>query len=569
MATATAAPSPIDDYEVLGPAWIGKPTEHHLFESKKFVLLFGWLDAQVKYVEKYAQVYRSKGYTAIVTVGTSHDWDIIWKYKTQFEEFDSLIAYLNEHGLLEAYGSNHGPSLFGQHPKLVIHSFSNGGMSKIQRLVTALHAKGQQLKRAHIILDSSPGKATVVSWSGYVAALVQNPILKSITYGGAYLIGCLCAVVFDMKKHPISQGIPYIVSEKNENGNIRGPRLFLYSEADDVIQFTDVKDHIETTRAEGIVVEEKMFTTSAHVKHAVDFKEEYWNIKNMTVPVTATPTPIDEYEVLGPAWIGKPAEHHLFESKKFVLLFGWLDAQVKYVEKYAQVYRSKGYTAIVTVCTSHDWGIVWNHKTQFEEFDSLIAYLNEHGLLEAYGSHHGPSLFGQHPKLVIHSFSNGGMSKIQRLVTALHAKGQQLKRAHIILDSSPGRPTVASWSGFMSASVQNPILKSIAYSCAYSVATLGSVVFDFKKYPISQGVPYIVSEKNENGNIRGPRLFLYSEADNVVQFTDVKDHVETTRAEGIVVEEKMFTTSAHVKHAVDFKEEYLNVVDAFLGKHYS
>ncbi|KAJ3029279.1 UNVERIFIED_CONTAM: hypothetical protein HDU68_012596 [Siphonaria sp. JEL0065] len=270
--SATPSTPEYADYEVIGPAWIGKPTHHHLFESKKYVLIFGWLDAQFKYVEKYAQSYRSKGYTAIVQIGTSHDFDVVWNDRKQFDEFDPLIDYLNQNNLLEATGT----TAHSSHPKVVLHSFSNGGMFKIYRLVNALHAKGHQLKSHGLILDSSPGKPTAVSWAGFIASMTQNSILKPVAFAGGFLVACFLMVIYDMKKHPISLGIPYITSVKNENGNVFGPRLFLYSQADDVIQFADVKDHVETTRKEGIVAEEMMFTTSPHVKHAVDFKEEYW-----------------------------------------------------------------------------------------------------------------------------------------------------------------------------------------------------------------------------------------------------------------------------------------------------
>ncbi|ORY43620.1 hypothetical protein BCR33DRAFT_766343 [Rhizoclosmatium globosum] len=108
------------------------------------------------------------------------------------------------------------------------------------------------------------------SGAGYVESLTSPAFLKPIAYGAAYVAAAICSPFMDLKKHPISRGAPYALSVKNEQGNVYGPRLFIYSEADKLIPIKDLRENIQLAKDEGLVVEEKVFTTSAHVKHAVD-----------------------------------------------------------------------------------------------------------------------------------------------------------------------------------------------------------------------------------------------------------------------------------------------------------
>ncbi|KAJ3249310.1 hypothetical protein HDU77_007792 [Chytriomyces hyalinus] len=84
-------------------------------------------------------------------------------------------------------------------------------------------------------------------------------------------------------------------------------------------------------------------------------------------------------------------------------------------------------------------------------------------------------------------------------------------------------------------------------------------------YPVS--APYAVSELNAKGNLTGPRLFLYSDVDELCAMDEVQRRIEACKAEGIVTEEKLFIGSLHVKHAVVHKDEYWSLVSQFLSRH--
>ncbi|ORY41065.1 hypothetical protein BCR33DRAFT_740024 [Rhizoclosmatium globosum] len=280
-ATGPVALSPAEaqefaDYEQVGPAWIAKPTAHHIFAGKRYVIIFGWLDAPFSEVEKYAQYYRSNGFTVIILIGTTDDIDTVWagKGKEKYvNEFEPLVSFLEANKLVEPTGT---PKSAFSLSKLVVHALSKGGILKMMRTVNALHAKGYQLKSQALLLDSAPSATTAASWARYNTAEVKGPIVKRLSFGAAFALAFVGKQVIDMKKYPFNQAIPYTISTNNEDGNVNGARLFLYSQADTISLPSEINAHANLARDEGISVEEKVFISSGHLKHAVDFKDEYW-----------------------------------------------------------------------------------------------------------------------------------------------------------------------------------------------------------------------------------------------------------------------------------------------------
>ncbi|KAJ3073305.1 hypothetical protein HDU98_001855 [Podochytrium sp. JEL0797] len=281
---AVASPSdPFADYEEIAPAWIAKPTASHLFASKKYVILVGWMDADFKYVEKYSQWWRSQGYTSIVLLSTSADMKRIANQTSKQtqndkdETFTALLAYLTSQNLLEVLHTNPPTNS----PKLAIHCFSNGGLFKLRLLLTAMHETKHQFKKACVILDSCPGAASSSSFAGLMSSGVKHPVAHAAAYWGSYVVGTAMVAAGSVSgaiaAHPITTSAHVASSQKNTTwSNVLGPRLFLYSDIDELVPCSAVQGHIAAAREEGVVVEEKMFVGSPHVKHAVVFKEEYW-----------------------------------------------------------------------------------------------------------------------------------------------------------------------------------------------------------------------------------------------------------------------------------------------------
>ncbi|KAJ3093757.1 hypothetical protein HK100_006424 [Physocladia obscura] len=262
------------------------------------------------------------------------------------------------------------------------------------------------------------------------------------------------------------------------------------------------------------------------------------------------------YEQIGPAFVAKG------EANKYAILLGWLDGKFQYLEKYAQQYRQRNYTVIVFPSISADQSAMENAKVgdalRFDQLRPLVSYLNEHNITEPLQSSENPNL----PSLVIHNFSNGGCFVLRRLVLALEAESRRFIRSAVILDSCPSHATPTAGAGFFSASYKQPIIKSIVWTIAYAGLYLYSSIFDMNLNPINVCGKYGILD---SCGVRGPRLFLYSDTDELVPMAEVESRIKEAEMDGVVVVSKKFSGSEHVKHAVMFPNEYWAAVDTFLS----
>ncbi|KAJ3138204.1 hypothetical protein HK100_012811 [Physocladia obscura] len=296
--------------------------------------------------------------------------------------------------------------------------------------------------------------------------------------------------------------------------------------------FAVVRDSDESAEANGVSTTSRTLTIELNIERAAEFLD---------------------YDQIGPAsFLGKGA-YQINTSKKYVLLFGWLDAQFKQVEKYAQYYRTNGFSAIVLLSSSKDQYIIASGKLDetTEEFRNLIVFLESKDLVEpvSHVSHETNSrnnkrlsriaVAQMYPQIAVHILSNGGIFRLRRMLHALNARGLQLKRTNgIVLDSCPGTQSAASIAGLVTSRFKDAsYVKAAVWPAAYAVAAVATRVADYSNHPVSTSARYAISEGND-GNVRGPRMFVYSRGDDVVQWSDVAEFAESARAEGIVVVEK-------------------------------
>ncbi|KAJ3222687.1 hypothetical protein HDU81_009675 [Chytriomyces hyalinus] len=271
------------DYTQATEFFIGAPLAN--IRSPKYALLFGWIGGSFKNVEKYAQYYRNNGFTVYIILSHYADMTAAADGTESLTYFDEFIQEMANHKLTTA--KTEPATAATETPKTVLHLFSNGGSIKLRHLLHCLDAQNLKLKTTAVILDSCPGRASLKGGSHFVTVGIKNSVARVIARNGVYAAYQLYMVVNagfaavglpfkDMSKHPIEIAAPYAVSEKNPDGNVTGPRLFLYSDEDKLCQVHEIQERIESCKAEGIVVEEHMFVGSEHVRHAVVYKEEYW-----------------------------------------------------------------------------------------------------------------------------------------------------------------------------------------------------------------------------------------------------------------------------------------------------
>ena len=172
----------------------------------------------------------------------------------------------------------------GSTPKIVLHIFSNGGGNSATQLLISLRSRlGSPLPLAGLILDSGPSRGTYRK--SYDAMLFSlPPSLLSRTLGPP-VIHCILLVLFLWiacgNEHPASLGRRTLLDPTAVRGTGRdGTKkvCLLYSKADRMCDWTDVRAYAEESRRRGWCVEEVVFEGSGHCAHLLKDEARYTEV---------------------------------------------------------------------------------------------------------------------------------------------------------------------------------------------------------------------------------------------------------------------------------------------------
>jgi hypothetical protein len=168
--------------------------------------------------------------------------------------------------VLLSHTSQHAQGL-GQR-QAVLHIFSNGGSQCAIQLVNSLPENVRRQAFSAIIFDSCPGTAT---YQRTVQALTPS-MSKSL-----HIVVFLLYLVFFVTR--AENAITKIRKQLNDHKLFSPdvPRLYIYSKADQLVPYQDVKSHIDDANVKGYgATSEVLFEASAHCAHAMVHKEQYW-----------------------------------------------------------------------------------------------------------------------------------------------------------------------------------------------------------------------------------------------------------------------------------------------------
>jgi len=168
--------------------------------------------------------------------------------------------------------------------KLLLHSFSDGGSFTSTFIAKKyLDKMGKMLPTTAMILDSSPGRA---SYEGTVrafsVALPKNPIIKFIGILGIRLVWWLYRIASLLRGLFVLDGHLNLVERARVDLNTKSlmnidtPRLYIYSEADDMVAWNLIEEHIEEAEKLGYVVDREKFLESGHCGHLMFDMKRYW-----------------------------------------------------------------------------------------------------------------------------------------------------------------------------------------------------------------------------------------------------------------------------------------------------
>lgn len=228
------------------------------------ILICGWMNASLRHISKYAagheKLYPSARILAITT--TTYD-TAFTTYTTNFMRIAPILEILYT---------------LPPDAKVLLHTFSNGGSWTSTLIARKYREKmGKALAPTVVILDSAPSRITYeATVKAFAVTLPKHPTIKTIGIGFLHLFYWLYMFAYFVSRQP-----DLIEKTRQDLNNmtlmdIDTPRLYIYSEADDLVAWQHVEEHIEEARKLGFVVDSEKFDVSAHCGHLMRDEKRYW-----------------------------------------------------------------------------------------------------------------------------------------------------------------------------------------------------------------------------------------------------------------------------------------------------
>ncbi|KAL3479734.1 hypothetical protein BJX99DRAFT_221665 [Aspergillus californicus] len=249
------------------------------------ILIAFWMNASSRALVKYVAQYRRLAPRAkIIFIRTASSEFIL--RPTKRAQYARLAPAVEA---LQASSPKESP--------VFTHMFSNGGVFATTYLLEAYQkATGHSLLVSSTVIDSAPGIATLkASIRAFSYILPKQWILRLLgkvllyTYLGTMLMfGAVLNRVFGVRdavrvtRQLIND--PRIMAGSglgSRSGSGQGSpphRCYIYSEADELVDYRDVESHAADAEAKGFVVRREKFLGSPHVAHMMVDSERYWDV---------------------------------------------------------------------------------------------------------------------------------------------------------------------------------------------------------------------------------------------------------------------------------------------------
>jgi pimeloyl-ACP methyl ester carboxylesterase len=254
-----------------GISYFHQPEQKNSQNGPSLVVLCTWMSAARKHISKYTQQYRQQYPNADILVVESGVAEMVYRTNASQQKWlqparDVLLSHTSQH----AQGR-------GQR-QAVLHIFSNGGSQCAIQLATSLPEPIRHHAFSAIILDSCPGTATYQrTVQALTLSMPKSPLTK---YLGPLIIHfVLCLLYLALFLTRAEDAITRIRNQLNDHKLFSSevPRLYIYSKADRLVPYQDVKSHAGDAKVKGYrATSEVLFEDSAHCAHAMAHKEEYW-----------------------------------------------------------------------------------------------------------------------------------------------------------------------------------------------------------------------------------------------------------------------------------------------------
>lgn len=236
------------------------------------IIVFGWMNARdahlAKYVSQYLKTYPK---ARILLIRCSVEQFFVTPLRVR-----ALRPALP---VLQNFMAESEASIDTNTPRMLLHVFSNGGVSTSVMLWNMLKAEAaaERIPLHVTVMDSCPGYGR---WdTSYHAMSLLFPFWLSPL---AHLVVGVFWLIFV----PTGVGLPQDNNANAFNETIRMQRelrrTYTYGTGDKAVAWQDVEAHAKEAGARGLNVRMEAFEGAAHVSHARVDPERYWRIVNET-----------------------------------------------------------------------------------------------------------------------------------------------------------------------------------------------------------------------------------------------------------------------------------------------
>ncbi|KAL3421492.1 Transmembrane protein 53 [Phlyctema vagabunda] len=231
-------------------------------------IVFGaWLNAHPRHIAKYTETYKTVYPNARIILITNVSNEFLFTRTLQRQKnVDAAVTTL----------------LASPDERLLVHACSSGGAKRLFDVSARYAARtGKPLPAKALVFDSAPGYPHVVS--GARALLVEGRKMNWLLWVPyAFLVITIqLIIVFILNCTPFWKGLALAPREGINDKRLLSKdcvRGYVYSEADDVVEYQDVEEHIAQAREKSLKVEVLKVVGAPHVKMYLGKggEEAYW-----------------------------------------------------------------------------------------------------------------------------------------------------------------------------------------------------------------------------------------------------------------------------------------------------
>ncbi|KAJ5670745.1 uncharacterized protein N7477_006108 [Penicillium maclennaniae] len=268
-----SVPDPLASFTKLGPSvYLQDPVDSSNHDSRTLIFIAFWMNAPPRALAKYVVEYRRMMPSSRIVFIRSSSNDFFWGSNARAQHARVAPA-------VEALRT------LAPESSVFMHLFSNGGLSNTIHLLQAyFKATGNALPISSMIIDSAPGTATIAAaMRAFSFALPRMWILRLISKSFLWLSLVLIKMIQTIRRSSDPIGLARrvindasLVQAVNPKGVLT--RCYIYSDADDLVDFRDVEKHASESEASGWLVRRELFEGTAHVGHMRAEPDRYWGI---------------------------------------------------------------------------------------------------------------------------------------------------------------------------------------------------------------------------------------------------------------------------------------------------